>query len=216
MARPPHADAEQTRRSIFEQACHLFAERGMRATSMREIASASNVTQASVHHYFGSKQQLYQAAVDHLYRQLAELKQEIAAGVVGDDLHAMIDVAVRSGFRFAMKHRSTALLVTRQVLDEGETASPQRTAALEPFLSQAAALLGNATARDPQSLRLSLLSINYLVIRFALMSPADMSLALSGKRSRRARHDQATVARVESHLVDAAMRLLLDRSAQRR
>ncbi len=209
MARPREADAAATRRSIFAQACELFAVKGMGATSMREIAASASVTQAAVHYYFGTKQELYQAAIDEMYRQLRGLRTEIEARAIGtSDWRAVVDIGVRSAFRFAIAHRTTALLAMREALDHDEAPAPERTAALEPFLDDGSRLLAGATGRDERALRLSLMSVNFLVIRYALMKPADMALALHGRRTTRRSYDQATLTAIESHLVEAALRLL--------
>ena len=44
---------------ILVAAGPIFAERGFRATTVREICAAANVNIASVNYYFGDKQQLY-------------------------------------------------------------------------------------------------------------------------------------------------------------
>jgi AcrR family transcriptional regulator len=56
--------AEDTRGRILEAARAAFAERGYEATSVRSVATAAGVDPALVHHYFGSKQRLFVAAVD--------------------------------------------------------------------------------------------------------------------------------------------------------
>lgn len=48
---------------VLAAARRLFAERGYRATTVRSVAAAAGVTSAMVHHFFGSKQQLFLAAV---------------------------------------------------------------------------------------------------------------------------------------------------------
>lgn len=48
---------------VLGAARRLFAERGYRATTIRAIAAQAGVTPAMVHHFFGSKQQLFLAAV---------------------------------------------------------------------------------------------------------------------------------------------------------
>jgi AcrR family transcriptional regulator len=53
-----------TRDSILGAARATFAERGFEGATMREIAAAAGVDQALIHHYFGSKQQLFVAAME--------------------------------------------------------------------------------------------------------------------------------------------------------
>lgn len=56
--------AEQTRQQILGVARSAFAEGGYEGTSVRSIASLAGVDQALVHHYFGTKKQLFEAAID--------------------------------------------------------------------------------------------------------------------------------------------------------
>jgi AcrR family transcriptional regulator len=52
-----------TREKILLSARELFARNGFDRTSVRSIASAAGVDAALVHHYFGTKQQLFAAAI---------------------------------------------------------------------------------------------------------------------------------------------------------
>lgn len=55
--------ASDTRDRILTNARELFARNGIGNTSIRAIAAASDVDAALVHHYFGTKEQLFAAAV---------------------------------------------------------------------------------------------------------------------------------------------------------
>ncbi|MGC4875190.1 TetR family transcriptional regulator [Micromonospora sp. DT43] len=59
--RPGNPD---TRESILDAARAAFAERGFDAAPIRGIAAAAGVDPALVHHYFGSKDQLFLAAMN--------------------------------------------------------------------------------------------------------------------------------------------------------
>ena len=54
----------QTRDQILRAARGLFADRGYAHTTIRSVAAAAGVNQGLVHHYFGSKEQLYREALD--------------------------------------------------------------------------------------------------------------------------------------------------------
>lgn len=58
------AGTSGTRDRILASARELFARQGIDKTSIRSIAAAAGVDSALVHHYFGTKQQLFAAAID--------------------------------------------------------------------------------------------------------------------------------------------------------
>ena len=59
--RPP--GASDTRDRILSSARELFARNGIDKTSIRAIATDAGVDPALVHHYFGTKTQLFAAAI---------------------------------------------------------------------------------------------------------------------------------------------------------
>jgi AcrR family transcriptional regulator len=75
--RPGNPD---TRAAILTAARDAFAERGFDATSIRTIATSAGVDPALVHHYFGTKEQLFLAAM-----QVPFDPREIIPAVVAGD-----------------------------------------------------------------------------------------------------------------------------------
>jgi AcrR family transcriptional regulator len=57
------AGTSDTRDRILASARELFARNGIRNTSIRAVAAAAGVASALVHHYFGTKEKLFAAAV---------------------------------------------------------------------------------------------------------------------------------------------------------
>ena len=68
-----------TRAAILAAARAAFAERGFDGAPLREIAASAGVDQALIHHYFGSKQQLFVAATE-LPFDLGALQAMVHAG----------------------------------------------------------------------------------------------------------------------------------------
>jgi AcrR family transcriptional regulator len=65
--RPSRTETEAapaTRDRILDAAREEFSERGYEKTSVRGIAKAAGVDSALVHHYFGTKEQVFEAAVE--------------------------------------------------------------------------------------------------------------------------------------------------------
>ncbi|GGS84408.1 TetR/AcrR family transcriptional regulator [Streptomyces chromofuscus] len=65
--RPPRAESADTRDRILAAAREEFSERGYEKTSVRGIAKAAGVDSALVHHYFGTKEQVFQEALQAVF-----------------------------------------------------------------------------------------------------------------------------------------------------
>lgn len=77
---------------MLRSAADLFAERGLAATSIRDIAARSRVNHGLIHRHFGSKDGLVAAVLDHLGQHLAEL---LANDAEGSAVAAAVDRQLR-------------------------------------------------------------------------------------------------------------------------
>jgi TetR/AcrR family transcriptional regulator, regulator of cefoperazone and chloramphenicol sensitivity len=64
------------RARIRDAAMRLFAERGIQATTVRDIAAEAGVSAGLVRHHFGSKDDLRAACDAHVLARLVELKEQ--------------------------------------------------------------------------------------------------------------------------------------------
>jgi len=200
MARPVNADAQETRRRIQGEAARLFAEHGVAGTRVRDISTAAGVNVAMISHCFGGKDALYQACVEEVYGELDLLESTLSAAILdGADPHTVLGQAVRMTFRLARRERHAVRLIMREVLDRGGQDPLRVQKVLLPFLDKASQLFG--PTKDVASLRLSLQSVIFLIVRFALSPEEELQLVISG--------DEEPLQRTEDHLVEAAHRLLL-------
>jgi AcrR family transcriptional regulator len=78
--RPGNPD---TREAILAAAREAFAERGFDAASIRGIATSAGVDPALVHHYFGTKEQLFRACMDFPIDPSTVLPQVLDGGMDG-------------------------------------------------------------------------------------------------------------------------------------
>jgi TetR/AcrR family transcriptional regulator len=69
-----------TRDRVLQVAQALFAERGYRGTSLRDIAKRIGIKAPSLLHHFPSKQQLYLAVLDRMFESLEDAANAIAWG----------------------------------------------------------------------------------------------------------------------------------------
>jgi AcrR family transcriptional regulator len=69
---PKRVDHQERRRQIADALLRTAAERGLHATGMREVAAEAGVSVRLVQYYFGTKEELLLAAMQHLAAQFGE------------------------------------------------------------------------------------------------------------------------------------------------
>jgi AcrR family transcriptional regulator len=74
---------QDTRKDILDAAGEAFAERGYDGASIRQIATGAGVDPALVHHYFGTKEQLFLETVQAPVNPREVLPAVLAGGVDG-------------------------------------------------------------------------------------------------------------------------------------
>lgn len=87
------------RRRIFDTACSLFSERGLRGTHVRDICRHADVNAAALCYHFRSKEGLYQAVVSEAGRQLAAAAEEINQQIADATPEARVRSIVESLFK---------------------------------------------------------------------------------------------------------------------
>lgn len=199
MARPKRADAEATRQRILQSALALFAEHGFGGVSIRKIGAGAGVTLATVHHYFGSKDDLYEACIETMYAQMVALRPKLIAAVTDRSAGTgdAIERIVRQAFRFARDHQIQMRLLMRQVMGAGELDESRRERLQVPFLDQGSRVVGALIGRPAAEVRLVLQTIQFAIARYAISTDRELELftGLTG--------DAAALA-IEDHLVNTA------------
>ena len=82
-ARGRRPGAPDTRAEVLAAARTSFAEKGFRGTTIRAVAASAGVDPALVHHYFGSKDDLFVAALEIPVDPREVLGPVVAAGPDG-------------------------------------------------------------------------------------------------------------------------------------
>ncbi|KOG35457.1 TetR/AcrR family transcriptional regulator [Streptomyces resistomycificus] len=80
--RRPRTESEGTRERILAVAREEFSKRGYEKTSVRGIAKAAGVDSALVHHYFGTKEQVFEAAVEVAFAPALQARDMLLDGPV--------------------------------------------------------------------------------------------------------------------------------------
>ena len=115
--RRSRVESERTRTRILDRAEGLFARKGFRGVSVRELASASGVRPFTLQHHFGSKLGLYQTV---LCRWDEELGNRISVRLSGDaELPDLVEEVVDDLFDFLLAKRDWVAVTARATLGEG-------------------------------------------------------------------------------------------------
>lgn len=74
---------QDTREAILAAAREAFAERGYDGATIRQIATSAGVDPALVHHYFGTKEELFAATVNFPINPAELVQRALGGGVEG-------------------------------------------------------------------------------------------------------------------------------------
>src|SRR6476659_10762499 len=75
MRKPKAPEANRAR--IVQAAIDEFAARGFKGASMDAIAARTHTTRALINYYFGSKEQLYIAALERVYSEIRDAESTL-------------------------------------------------------------------------------------------------------------------------------------------
>jgi AcrR family transcriptional regulator len=125
----PETPRPETRDRLIDAAGPVFAERGYRGATMREIAERAGANLAAAHYHFGSKQALYRevarAHFERLERRLAEsggaFDPKANAKLSHDELVLLLRARVRTMLATFLEPGSVhATLMQRELADPSE------------------------------------------------------------------------------------------------
>jgi AcrR family transcriptional regulator len=181
MPRPVNADAAATKQRILDSALELFAERGIDGVSLRELASDAKVSSAMIHHCFGGKDGLRQAAIDTMYDKLGGLSAEMMMLLADQKASPgeVFDRSVAVTFAFVREHKATVRWLLRDVIGRGELDARRVTTTYAPFMDAVTQRLSVLTGVDSRSLRMPLHSCITLVARYGVSADTEL-LRLTG------------------------------------
>jgi AcrR family transcriptional regulator len=91
------------RAELLRIAAGLFAEKGFKNTTVRDIADASGIQSGSLYHHFDSKESMVDEILSSFQEQLFGSYDEILTS--GDDARTKLERAVRVSFEAIDRHR---------------------------------------------------------------------------------------------------------------
>jgi len=128
---------EDTRRRILDTAIEVFAAVGYEAASTRILAERAGVNLPAIHYYFGSKEGLYRAAIEHIVREIDQRMAPVAERVAATLAHGTATRENLLALLHDMLDAFTALVVGGAHLESRRLlfarSEIERTGALEPL-----------------------------------------------------------------------------------
>jgi AcrR family transcriptional regulator len=208
MGRPVAADAEATRARILAAATDMFSAAAARDVSIRQIGAAAGVTLATVHHHFGTKDQLYQACVEAMYGELEALRGELEPLVAkATEPSERLSEVVRTCFVFARRHRGAIRFLLRTVVDTGAMDRGRLDRVHLPFLEQSSALLAAIFEVPQLEARFLAQSLMHLVVRYAITEDSEL-IKVAGQAPSDKGALKRAEAEVAAHLAVLTARML--------
>ena len=107
MRKPKAPEANRAR--IVQAALAEFSARGFKGASMDAIAARTQTTRAMINYYFGAKEQLYLAVLEHVYAEIRHAESELDLEHLPpvDAMRRIVDFT----FRYYIDHESFVRLV---------------------------------------------------------------------------------------------------------
>lgn len=110
----PHVETPSTRERICEAALEGFAESGVAATSIRDVAAAAGVSPGLVQHHFATKDKLREAVNEYVVARAAETFAELPSGQSAEEIQKELGDRVTG---WAREHPEALLYVARLAAD---------------------------------------------------------------------------------------------------
>ncbi|KVN79553.1 TetR/AcrR family transcriptional regulator [Burkholderia ubonensis] len=117
--RRPSVDDFDLRNHMLDVATSLFAERGIAATTVAQIAAAAGVTSAMVHYYFTNREQLLDAIVEERLAQVIAFVWQPTEPQVETDPFALVAELVDRFFDVTARMPWLPSLWLREIVNEG-------------------------------------------------------------------------------------------------
>ena len=166
----PQAGPDRTREKVLNEADRLFAQKGFKAVSVREITGAAGVHLSAVNYYFGSKENLYQEVFRSRVLPKARYFGEILDGLGAReiDLRDLVRTLVSTFARYALEQRAT--MIRHGPLFFREMAAPSQSFELlveevvKPIHHRIADLLARSLKREVERERLLFYSMSLMAM----------------------------------------------------
>ena len=165
---PRARDADATKARILAAAKSEFARLGLGGARVDEIAEKANANKRMIYHYFGGKEDLFQAVLEEAYLDIRSAEQELDLDHLAP--REALETLVRFTWDYYLKNPEFITLVNSANLHRGRhlEASERIQATSRRFVNMVRGILDRGVARgvfrpgiDPVQLNITIAAIGY-------------------------------------------------------
>ncbi|MEO3475393.1 TetR/AcrR family transcriptional regulator [Roseomonas sp. CAU 1739] len=124
---------EETRREVLDAAIAEFSEKGFSGGRVDDIAARMRTTKRMIYYYFGGKEQLYAAVLEHMYGRMRDAEQALHVDTLpaAEALRCLVEVT----FDHHAQHPEFVRVVSVENIHEARVVAasptiPERNAAI--------------------------------------------------------------------------------------
>lgn len=185
-------DPEGTRRRILMAAAEEFANGGLFGARVDQIARRAETNERMLYYYFGSKEQLFTAVLEHAFSALTEAERVLELDGV-----APVEAVTRLAhfvWDYYRDHPELLLLINNENLHEARYL--HKSTRIREMISPIVAMLGNVLTRgqkaglfrndvDPLRLYVTLSGLGYYIVsnRFTLAATLGRDFSAEDERA---------------------------------
>lgn len=162
---------EEVQARILEAAVAEFAEHSFSGARIDRISSRAKTVDRMLYYYFGSKERLYQAVLEHVYARLISAQRDF--DVVADDPVEGMRQLVRHSWEHYLHHPELVRLVVTENLLRAKyfKRSPQIRRTVLPLVERIAEVLTAGQERgvfradaDPEQMLMTVMSLGFFYV----------------------------------------------------
>jgi AcrR family transcriptional regulator len=209
----PQSSAEQTRAALISAALRLFGQKGVEATSTREIAAEAGANIASIAYHFGGKEGLRLACAGYVAQRLKSVAGAAFLNASPDlpreEILAHFEAGLSAMLNFLLlrpEAREVAAFILREVSAPGPAIDVIYEELFGPVHTALCRMWGSVTGEEPESAKnkIAVFSLIGQVVYFRIGLPLVM------KRMHWDSIGESEVAQIRSVLMDNLRRIAAD------
>ena len=206
LARKIRGARASTKARILEAAEAVFATKGFEGASTREIAAKAGVNISSLHYHWETKETLYYAVFESVYKQLMEISRDLLSPttVHAESPPSMPEARVGRVFDYFAANPNIPRLLLRRILENEKLGDPIDRDILLPSWKEFGGWVKEYNGRKIREFDAQILSLTlYSTLLLFTLDSRQYAHILGGRVA-----EPETARRIRAHLIQLSALLL--------